>query len=550
VAIAGTTRRSSRTASGRLSGRASRQTTSGLVVAIAASLLIAACGTSDILVTAERADQIRTVEDPTDPQDPTDPTVPSDPSDPATTDPSRNTPLDPIDPVDPMGEPEVPEIDPTTVDPDAINFGDNKPERSYDDFLLASLADIDIWLRTEYEPAFGEPFTPLEGQVFAGYPERTDELPGCGEPVTSYQELQQFVAFYCPLGDFIVYDDGGDGLLAQLASEFGPATIGIVLAHEYGHAIQARTGALQLNLPTVATEQQADCVAGAWAGRAASGSAPGVPFADDDIRAGLIAMITVQDPVGIDPTDAGGHGSGFDRVGAFQVGFQEGLDRCAELIDDPLPLTPLQFLSQEDIANEGNAPFGFGEDELFGFLVPDLNLLYDNDRQERFPDFTQLTLVAVQSADEVECDAPFGLFELGIELCSATGTAYLNEPVARERYAELGDFAPGYLLGVVWAEHAQITSGSSLRGEDRQLQNDCLVGAWVRTVTPDPATGALPEPRDPDRGASISPNDLTEAIQTAIIIGDPSSATDVLGSAFEKINAFRLGALGGIDACS
>jgi predicted metalloprotease len=261
-------------------------------------------------------------------------------------------------------------------------------------------------------------------------------------------------------------------------------------------------------------------------------------------------MITVQDPVGIDPTDAGGHGSGFDRVGAFQVGFQEGLDRCAELIDDPLPLTPLQFLSQEDIANEGNAPFGFGEDELFGFLVPDLNLLYDNDRQERFPDFTQLTLVAVQSADEVECDAPFGLFELGIELCSATGTAYLNEPVARERYAELGDFAPGYLLGVVWAEHAQITSGSSLRGEDRQLQNDCLVGAWVRTVTPDPATGALPEPRDPDRGASISPNDLTEAIQTAIIIGDPSSATDVLGSAFEKINAFRLGALGGIDACS
>ena len=449
-----------------------------------------------------------------------------------------------------MGEPDTPDIDPAAIDPDAINFGDNKPARSYDDFLLASLGDIDAWLRVEFEPAFGEPYEPLEGQVFAGYPERIDDIPGCGEPRTSYDDLQQFVAFYCPLGDFIVYDDGEDGLLAQLAGEFGPATIGIVLAHEYGHAIQARTGALQLNLPTVTTEQQADCIAGAWAGRAAAGNAPGVPFADDDIRAGLIAMIRVQDPVGIDPTEAGGHGSGFDRVGAFQVGFQEGLARCERLIDEPLPLTPLQFLSQDDILNEGNAPFGFEENELFGFLVPDLNLLYDNDRQKRFPDFTPLTLVTVQTIGEVSCDSPFGLFELGAELCSETNTVFLNEPVARQLYDDFGDFAPGYLLGVVWAEHAQVTARSAARGEARQLLNDCLVGAWVQTVTPDPRTGALPEPRDPERQASISPNDLTEAIQTAIVIGDPTRATDVLGSAFEKIDAFRRGALGGIDACN
>jgi hypothetical protein len=81
------------------------------------------------------------------------------------------------------------------------------------------------------------------------------------------------------------------------------------------------------------------------------------------------------------------------------------------------------------------------------------------------------------------------------------------------------------------------------------LLNDCLVGAWVQTVTPDPTTGALPEPRDSERGASISPNDLTEAIQTAISIGDPTRATDVLGSPFEKIDSFRRGALDGIDAC-
>lgn len=520
------------------------------VVAVAGMLVLAACGTTEVLVTTERADQIRSVEptttDPTDPDDPTDPT---DPDDPSTADPSRNTPLDPIDPVDPMGDPEIPDVDPTAVDPDAIDFGDNKPARSYDDFLLASLADIDAWLQAEYEPVFGEPYVPLEGKVWAGYPERSDQIPGCGEPVTSYDELQQFVAFYCPLGDFIVYDDGETGLLAQLANDFGAATIGIVLAHEYGHAIQARTGALQLNLPTVATEQQADCIAGAWAGRAADGLAAGVPFTDDDIRAGLIAMIRVQDPVGIDPTEAGGHGSGFDRVGAFAVGFQEGLVRCERLIDEPLPLTPLQFLSEEDILSGGNADFGFGENELFGFLVPDLNLLFDNDLQRQFPNFTQLELVSVQSLSDVDCDSPFGLFELGAELCSATNTVYLNEPVARQRYEEFGDFAPGYLLGVMWAEHAQITNDSPLRGEDRQLQNDCLVGAWVQTVIPDPDTGALPTPRDPDRTALVSPNDLTEAIQTVIVIGDPSRSTDILGSPFEKTDAFRRGALGGIGAC-
>lgn len=527
-------------------------------LAIVATLSLAACGSADVQVIAQRADQIpvaATADDLTPAEPPT-----TDPSgnvaSPA--DPSDDTPPDPIEPADPIGETDDPAVAPTVADPEAIDFGDDKPERAYDEFLLAALADIDTWLRDEFEPAFGLPYEPLRGQIFAGYPERADPLPGCGEPVTSYDDLEQFVAFYCPIGDFIVYDDGPNGLLAGLAGEFGAATIGIVLAHEYGHALQSRTGAFDLNLPTVTSEQQADCIAGAWAGRAAAGNAPGVPFGDDDTRAGLIAMIAVQDPVGTNPNEPGGHGSGFDRVGAFQVGFREGLQRCAMLIEDPLPLTPLYSFG--DPMDDGNATFGFADDELFGFLVPDLNLLYDNDLQAQFPDFRPLTLVSVQSADEVDCASPFGLFDLGVELCSATDTVYLNEPVAFQRYTDVGDFAPGYLLGVVWAEHALVTSSSDLRGEDRQLENDCLVGAWVKSVIPvldesglpvldEDGFVTLPEPRDEGRKSLVSPNDLTEAIRMAIIIGDPTSTTDVLGSAFEKIDAFRQGILGGIDVC-
>ena len=77
------------------------------------------------------------------------------------------------------------------------------------------------------------------------------------------------------------------------------------------------------------------------------------------MRTGLIAMIAVRDPVGIDQFSAGGHGSAFDRVGAFQVGFTEGPARCAELIDDPLPLVPNMF-RPDDPDPDGNAPFGYG----------------------------------------------------------------------------------------------------------------------------------------------------------------------------------------------
>jgi predicted metalloprotease len=514
-----------------------------------------------VLVVSERSDQLPDVVAGT-PDEPINPGTPDDPTDPGTTStPSRNEPITPIDPMlDPDTEPEMPGIDPAMIDPDAIDFGNNKPPQPWDDFLSVALADVEIWLQAEFEPAFGIPFEPLEGGIFAAYPERTSPIPGCGTPNSTFEDIQQGGAIYCFLGDFVAYDDTPQGVVGSLATNFGPVTFGLVLAHEYGHALQDRTGALRRNdLNTVDLEQQADCVAGAWAGRANSGDAPGITFDDNDVRAGLISMISIEDPIGIDPNSPGGHGSGFDRVGAFQVGFQEGLGRCATLVDDPLPLTPIFFDPRD--ANGGNAPFGFGEFDLFGFLVPDLNLLYDNDLDERFPDFRQLDLVAVQQESEIACESPTGYFDLGVELCTESDTVYLNVPVAEGLYDRFGDFGPAYLLGIAWAEHIQNTSKSQLSGEDRQLQNDCLTGAWVNTVIPlldengAPVIDSenrvqLPQPRDPGRGASVSDGDLTEAILAAIVVGDPEVNTNVLGSAFEKIDAFRRGTLEGITSCA
>ena len=90
--------------------------------------------------------------------------------------------------------------------------------------------------------------------------------------------------------------------------------LGVVLAHEWGHAIQGRQDALGRQYPTYNTEQQADCFAGAWAAHVARGEADGLSFTNQDVIAGLNGMILVADPVGSDEAEPGAHGSAFDRV--------------------------------------------------------------------------------------------------------------------------------------------------------------------------------------------------------------------------------------------
>ena len=180
--------------------------------------------------------------------------------------------------------------------------------------------------------------------MYAAYPERTDPIPGCGTgQATTYEEIRQYSAFYCQQGDFMVYDDGEEGVLYGLAEEFGPSILGVVLAHEFGHAIQARVGDLDRGLPTITTEQQADCMAGAWVARAANGEAEGVTFTDAEVRTGLIAMITVRDPIGIDQFSPAATARRSTASAPSRSASRVAPTRCAELIDDPLPLVPNTF---------------------------------------------------------------------------------------------------------------------------------------------------------------------------------------------------------------
>ena len=266
-------------------------------------------------------------------------------------------------------------------------------------------------------------------------------------------------------------------------------------------------------------------------------------YTDADVRTGLIGMITVRDPKGIDQFEPGGHGSAFDRVGAFQVGFVEGLDGCIGLLDEPLPLVPNVYSPTEDPSLEGNSAFGYDTGQIGEFLPRDLNEFWPATVSAQGAQLTPLVLVPVADASAVDCADPAGDIALGAVHCPATDEVIFDESFGQELYDRFGDFAVGYMFGVAWSEAVQRALDSPLAGEERALASDCLTGAWVADIIPSDEQSTSP------RGVIISPGDLDEAIQTALVVGDETSTEDVVGSGFEKIAAFRQGVLEGIPAC-
>jgi predicted metalloprotease len=425
------------------------------------------------------------------------------------------------------------------VPPDiTVDYGGDHDPQAWDPLIEAYLNDINRFWNSEFEPLYGSAWEPLDGGIHAASPDRQQPLPaGCGG--ADYSEVEGN-AYYCDEGDFIVFDDYT--LVPLLVEQFGDSTLGVVLAHEFGHAVQARTGSL--DQPVILAEQQADCFAGAWVAHVARGETDGLSFDDDDIRGGMVAMIAVRDPV-FDPTaGANSHGTGFDRVGAFQDGFVGGAQRCVSFFDEDRDLVNIPF-DDNDYLTQGNLPFA----DIVSSLGGDLDRYWSAALADD-TDFTAPTIQPFGSADAPRCaGVESDEFEQSAVFCPDTNTILIDDEYARTLYDTalpsvsgddilLGDMSVGYLLASAYGDAVQWSVGDE---NPDPLISDCLTGAWVSDIIP---------PLPTQRRVRLSPGDLDEAVVTAIIRADSDTQQNGRGEAFDKIDAFRTGVLGGLGACT
>jgi hypothetical protein len=337
------------------------------------------------------------------------------------------------------------------------------------------------------------------------------EAPICGGvPIAAEDVAMNAFAAPCPEGLTVAWDPALiDDTITDLFGEAGPA---VVFAHEFGHVMQFQSGILDItgqgigDPPSVLTENQADCFSGAWVAQQVE-DAWG-PFADPGaLDKAIGAMIFVRDTPGSDPGDALAHGSGFDRVRAFQDGVDQDIEYCFNYVNDPPFIDELPFTNGDDVANNGNLPF----DEVTDLVIQDLDDFF--------------------SANVDSFEGPGDPFDV------------IPQDELEQLHAEIGDGSVATLFGMLWAEQAQAAAGDDLDGEGPLLQRSCLVGAWLGDILTDQQDGTV----DRASGVSLSPGDLDEVIITFLKLTDEAMAQG--GVAFEAIGDMRTGVFGGIDDC-
>lgn len=394
-----------------------------------------------------------------------------------------------------------------------------------------ALADLETYWAERFPEVYGVPFEPLRGGYFSVDPGDVDPRSypagiSCGSDPREVEDN----AFYClspdaPNSDSISYDRT---FLAELGAEFGRFIPALVMAHEFGHAVQARVGAPPAS---IVAETQADCLAGTWTRWVAEGEAQHSVLRTPELDELLRGYLQLRDPVGTDPREQRAHGSYFDRVAAFQEGFEGGAEACRDNFGRGRVFTqqPFDPGNPEEAASGGNAPYG----ELLSIIDSSLPAVWEAVLGSGFDPPT---------IEPFDGEPPGCAPDPGLDLvyCADGNVVGFDEAdLAGPAYEELGDFAVATAVALPYGLSVRDQLGLSTDDEEAARSTVCLSG-WYAARLSAGEVGPI----------SISPGDIDESVQFLLAFGrEPSVLPDADLTGFQLVDLFRNGFVEGLDAC-
>jgi predicted metalloprotease len=401
-----------------------------------------------------------------------------------------------------------------------------------------ALDDLETFWEQAYPEFFGGEYQPLQGGYFSVDSQNIDES---AYPETGVGCAGEYIppdavagnAFFYGGCDIIVYDRA---LLQALSDKYDARFLGpVVMAHEFGHAMQFRFGGLDAS--QIIVETQADCLAGAFTRWVVDGNAEHSSVRSPDLDNVIRGFLELRDPVGSDPTDESAHGSYFDRVSGFQSGFESGVASCRDDFGTDRLFTAAEF-TPEEYENEGNAAY----DDIVEWITATLPAFWDTVFPSAFgSDFQEPT---VEPFDTTAPDCgDMGAEDRDLGYCQSDTTVYYDQVELTQPAYEIGDFAVGTAISLPYALAARDQAELSIDDGAATRSAVCLSGWYTAQWFNGAFQDVLPD-------VAISPGDVDEAVIFLLQYGlDPKVFPNVDSTGFELVDAFRDGFLQGGSAC-
>jgi len=421
---------------------------------------------------------------------------------------------------------------PTSVSQDDLPLTGAVAGNPIDDAVRNSLADLYTFWQDAYPKFYDDQFQPLKSGVFILDPAdfNPDDFPdgvSCGADPA---DVAQIGPFYCgqpgrPNSDAITIDRA---FMTKFSDQYGASLVPVVMAHEFGHAIQDRFG---FDGESINQETQADCFSGAWTRWVVDGNADHVAIRSPELDDVLQGYLFLRDPLGTDPTDQGAHGTYFDRVAAYSEGYDGGVAACRDDFGEDRVFTEIE--TDQNDQNEGNAPYDVAVD----YTTQTLAGFYDAVLPSLGKDFAPPQVQAFDGTAP-SC-GEMGEENRDLGYCADDDTVYYDETDLTKPAYDIGDFAVTTAISLPYALAARDQLGRSTEGEDATLSATCLTGWYEAQIF----SGRFPD-------VTISAGDIDEAVIFLLDYGTTDAVfpnTDLSG--FELLESYRAGFLEGGSPC-